>query len=143
MRRHLLAILVALGQTALAPYTVEGDAIPLPLGGAAGDAARGRAIARDGRKGLCTLCHAGLGGSPEGDLGPDLSGVGARLTAGQIRLRLVDGRALNPGTLMPSYYRVTGAERVGAAWQDRPVLEADEIEDVIAYLLTLRPDAAR
>ncbi|GJD59095.1 sulfur oxidation c-type cytochrome SoxX [Methylobacterium dankookense] len=143
MRPHLLAILVALGQTALAPYRIEGDAIPLPLGGAAGDPARGRAIARDPRKGLCTLCHAGLGGAPEGDLGPDLAQVGARLDAGQLRLRLVDGRALNPGTLMPSYYRAEGAERVGAAWADRPILEADEIEDVIAFLLTLRPEAPR
>ncbi|MGV7034268.1 sulfur oxidation c-type cytochrome SoxX [Methylobacterium symbioticum] len=143
MRPHLLAILVALGQTALAPYRIEGDAIPSALGGAAGDPDRGRAIALDPRKGLCTLCHAGLGAGPAGDLGPDLSGVGARLAAGQLRLRLVDGRALNPGTLMPSYYRAAGAERVGAAWVDRPVLDADEIEDVIAFLLTLRPEAPR
>ena len=142
MRRRLPVLLLALGQTAMAPYAIEGDAIPLPLGGATGDAGRGRTIALDTRRGLCTLCHAGLG-APAGDLGPDLAGVGARLSAGQMRLRLVDGRALNPGTLMPSYYRAEGAERVGAAWAGRPVLEADEIEDVIAYLLTLRPEAAR
>jgi L-cysteine S-thiosulfotransferase len=141
--RRLPVLLLALAQTAMAPYRIEGDAIPLPLTGAAGDPGRGRAIALDARRGLCTLCHAGLGGGPAGDLGPDLAGVGGRLTAGRIRLRLVDGRALNPDTLMPSYHRVAGAERVGAAWADRPVLEADEIEDVIAYLLTLRADAAR
>lgn len=137
MRRGL-AVLLALTQTALAPVTIMGDAIPLPLDGRTGDAGRGRTIATDTRKGLCPLCHTGLGGSaPAGDLGPDLSDVGARLSEGQLRLRLVDGRVLNPATLMPSYYRTDGT-RVAAAWRGRPVLEAGEIEDVIAYLLTLK-----
>ncbi|QRE75685.1 sulfur oxidation c-type cytochrome SoxX [Methylobacterium aquaticum] len=131
-------MLVALTQTALAPVAIVGDAIPLPLDGRTGDAARGRSIATDTRKGLCPLCHTGLGGAgPAGDLGPDLSEVGARLSEGQLRLRLVDGRVLNPATLMPSYYR-TGGIRVAGAWRDRPVLEAGEIEDVIAYLVTLK-----
>ncbi|KMO37713.1 hypothetical protein VQ02_12855 [Methylobacterium variabile] len=138
MRRRA-ATLVALTQAALAPVHVVGDAIPLPLDGRTGDADRGRAVALDTRKGLCPLCHTGLGGSaPAGDLGPDLADVGARLSAAQLRLRLVDGRALNPATLMPSYYRIDGTERVGGAWRDRPVLEAGEIEDVIAYLVTLK-----
>ncbi|WP_048436850.1 sulfur oxidation c-type cytochrome SoxX, partial [Methylobacterium platani] len=125
------------GPAPLAPVAIVGDAIPQPLDGRTGDAARGRAVAVDSRKGLCPLCHTGLGGTaPAGDLGPDLSEVGARLSAGRLRLRLVDGRALNPETLMPSYYRTDGA-RVASAWRGRPVLEAGEIEDVIAYLLTL------
>ncbi|GJD64853.1 hypothetical protein MPEAHAMD_5038 [Methylobacterium frigidaeris] len=137
MRRDIAALL-ALTQTALAPVGIVGDAIPRPLDGRTGDAARGRAIATDTRKGLCPLCHTGLGGrAPAGDLGPDLADVGARLSEGQLRLRLVDGRALNPGTLMPSYYRTDGT-RVASAWRGRPVLEAGEIEDVIAYLLTLK-----
>lgn len=131
-------MLLALSQTALAPVGLVGDAIPLPLDGRTGDADRGRAIATDTRKGLCPLCHTGLGGSaPAGDLGPDLGDVGGRLSAGQLRLRLVDGRVLNPATLMPSYYRTDGA-RVAEAWRGRPVLEAGEIEDVIAYLVTLK-----
>lgn len=145
MRRGL-AVLLALTPTAQAetpvPVTIVGDAIPDPLGGRTGDAGRGRAIATDARKGLCTLCHAGLGGTaPAGDLGPDLSDVGTRLSPGRLRLRLVDGRALNPATLMPSYYR-TDDTRVGHAWRGRPVLEAGEIEDVIAYLVTLKGGAA-
>jgi L-cysteine S-thiosulfotransferase len=135
-------VLLALAQTALAPVHIVGDAIPLPLDGRTGDAARGRAVATDTRKGLCPLCHTGLGGpGPAGDLGPDLADAGARLSAGQLRLRLVDGRALNPATLMPSYYRADGI-RVAGAWRDRPVLEAGEIEDVIAYLVTLKGGAA-
>lgn len=131
-------MLLALSQTALAPVTIVGDAIPLPLDGRTGDAGRGRAIATDTRKGLCPLCHTGLGGgAPAGDLGPDLSDVGARLSEGRLRLRLVDGRVLNPATLMPSYYRTDGT-RVASAWRGRPVLETGEIEDVIAYLVTLK-----
>ncbi len=136
-------MLLALTQTALAettpaPVTLVGDAIPLPLDGRTGDAGRGRAIAIDTRKGLCPLCHTGLGGTaPAGDLGPDLADVGARLSVGRMRLRLVDGRALNPATVMPSYYRIDGT-RVAGAWRGRPVLEAGEIEDVIAYLVTLK-----
>ncbi|WP_018263078.1 sulfur oxidation c-type cytochrome SoxX [Methylobacterium sp. WSM2598] len=131
-----LALLPALAAAAVP--AIEGDAIPAPLTGTAGDPARGRAIAIDPRRGLCTLCHAGLGGRPEGDVGPNLAGIGARLSPGQIRLRLVDGRVLNPDTIMPSYLRVEGLERVAPAWRGRPVLEAQEIEDVIAYLATLR-----
>ncbi|AWN50203.1 sulfur oxidation c-type cytochrome SoxX [Methylobacterium terrae] len=129
-------------QTPPSPVTIVGDAIPDPLDGRTGDAERGRAIATDTRKGLCPLCHTGLGGTaPSGDLGPDLADVGARLSAGRLRLRLVDGRVLNPASLMPSYYRTDGT-RVASAWRGRPVLEAGEIEDVIAYLVTLKGGAA-
>lgn len=124
----------------LVPTTVVGDAIPESLTGAAGDAARGRAIVVDRTRGLCLLCHAGP--FPEeqfqGNLGPNLAGVGGRLSSGQLRLRLVDGRALNPETIMPSYYSLAGLARVGRAWQGRPILSAAEIEDVVAFLATLR-----
>lgn len=124
----------------LSPFAIVGDAIPAPLTGEPGDPARGRAIVVDRRAGLCLLCHAGP--FPEerfqGTLAPDLGGAGARWSAGQLRLRLVDGRRLNPDSIMPSYYRTQGLSRVGAAWRDRPVLTAQEIEDVVAFLATLR-----
>ena len=71
-------------------------------------------------------------------MGPSLAGVGLRLSEGQLRLRLVDAAAVNPETIMPSFYRVTGLTRVARAYEDRPVLEADQIEDVVAFLATLR-----
>jgi sulfur-oxidizing protein SoxX len=119
---------------------VVGDAIPSPLTGAPGDPARGRAIVADRQRGLCLLCHAGP--FPEerfqGNLGPDLAGAESRWSEGQLRLRLVDGRRLNPDTIMPSYYRLDGLARVGPAWRGRPVLTAEEVEDVVAFLATLR-----
>ena len=80
----------------------------------------------------------GIGKRVMGDLGPPLSGVGARLSAGQLRLRIVDTQRLNPQTIMPSYYRIDGLNQVGAAWRGKPVLTAQEVEDTVAYLLTLR-----
>jgi L-cysteine S-thiosulfotransferase len=124
----------------LLPFAIVGDAIPAPLTAGPGDPARGRAIVADRTRGLCLLCHAGP--FPEerfqGNLAPDLAGVGGRLSPGQLRLRLVDGRTLNPDTIMPSYYSLAGLARVGRAWQGRPILSAAEIEDVVAFLATLR-----
>lgn len=134
-----LAVGCALQATdGLVAYRVEGDAIPTPLA-APGDATRGREIAF-GREANCLLCHATPDADrrPVGNLGPPLAGVGARLTEGQLRLRVVDSRRLNPETIMPSYYRVTGLERVGAPWRGKPILSAQQVEDVVAYLLTLR-----
>lgn len=123
---------------AIAPYRVEADAIPEPLA-APGDAARGREVIT-GRDGNCLLCHAvpDAGKRHMGDLGPSLAGVGSRLSAGQIRLRIVDAMRLNPDTIMPSYYRVDGLNQVAEAWRGKPVLSAQQIEDAIAYLQTLR-----
>lgn len=119
---------------------VRGDAIPASLTGRPGDPERGREIVGDRRRGLCLLCHTGP--FPDihlqGELAPDLRGAGARLTEGQLRLRIVDMKALNPLSVMPAYYRTDGLHRVGPAWRGRPVLSAEEIEDVVAYLSTLR-----
>ena len=124
------------GGAALAPYTVEGDRIEASLTGHPGDPARGRAVMLDMHGSTCLLCHAGP--FPEqpfqGTIGPSLAGVGDRLSEGQIRLRLVDASALNPDTVMPSFYSTAGLTRVAPAFAGRPVLEAGQIEDIVAFL---------
>jgi sulfur-oxidizing protein SoxX len=124
----------------LRPFTVVGDAIPEPLTGARGDAARGRAIVANRQVGLCLLCHSGP--FPEerlqGTIAPDLKGAGARWSEGQLRLRIVDATRLNPDTIMPPYYRIEGLQRVARSFRDKPVLTAEQIEDVVAWLTTLR-----
>jgi sulfur-oxidizing protein SoxX len=149
--RHGLAAAAAAGLLASGPVLalpaagvadprVVGDAIPEPLQGLQGDPVRGRALVTDRRAGLCLLCHQGP--FPEertpGNLSTDLTGTGSRWTAGQLRLRVVDARRLNPGSLMPAFHRTEGLHRVGAAWQGRPILDAQQVEDVVAFLVTLR-----
>jgi sulfur-oxidizing protein SoxX len=127
-------------------YETQGDSAPAPLSGLKGDAARGRAIVVDRQKGLCLLCHSGP--FPEqrfqGDIAPSLEGAGARWSEGQLRLRMIDATRLNPATSMPSYHRTEGLARVAPAFRDKPILDAQEIEDVVAFLTTLRePTAAQ
>ncbi len=124
----------------VAAYRVVGDTIPAALTSIPGDAARGRAIVTNKQLGLCLLCHTGpFAEEPfQGNLAPDLAGVGSRLSEGQLRLRLVDGRRVNPQSVMPAYHRTDGLERVGPAWQGKPLLAAQQVEDVVAFLRTLR-----
>jgi sulfur-oxidizing protein SoxX len=123
----------------LRPYAVTGDGIADSLTGAAGDAARGRALVLD-RSSTCILCHSGPFAEAkfQGDLAPSLAGAGSRWSVSQLRLRLVDASRFNPQTIMPSYYRVDGLERVGPAWRSKPILSAEQIEDIVAFLANLR-----
>ena len=124
----------------LPPYEIVGDAIPAPLTATPGDAARGRAIVVNRRVGLCLLCHSGP--FPEeklqGNLAPDLAGAGSRSSPGQLRLRLVDASRLNADTIMPAYYRIDGFDRVAPTFRGKPIFSAQQIEDVVAFLATLR-----
>lgn len=124
---------------ALRPYAIEGDAIPASLTGAPGDAVRGRALVID-RSSTCILCHSGPFAEVkfQGDLAPSLAGTGSRWSEAQLRLRLVDASRLNAATIMPSYYRIDDLDRVGTAWRGNPILSAEQIEDILAYLVTLR-----
>jgi sulfur-oxidizing protein SoxX len=130
----------ALADAALRPYMIVGDAIPASLTGSGGDPVRGREIVVNRQVGLCLLCHSGP--FPEqkfqGTMAPDLKGAGARSSEGQLRLRIVDASRIKPDTIMPPYYRADGLERVAPSFQGKPILTAEQIEDVIAFLLTLR-----
>jgi L-cysteine S-thiosulfotransferase len=124
----------------IVPYTVEGDRIVQPLAGARGDAQRGRAIVASRQAGLCLLCHSAP--IPEerfqGDLAPPLAGVGARYSEAQLRLRVVDPRRVNPASFMPAFHSAANPSRVGMQWAGKPILSAQQVEDVVAWLATLR-----
>jgi L-cysteine S-thiosulfotransferase len=123
----------------LQAFKVVDDGILEPLGGLPGDPARGRKLVASRQPGLCLLCHSGP--FPEepfqGNLAPDLSGTGARWSVAQLRLRLVDSRRVHPDSIMPAYHRTDGLTNVGAAWKGQPILSAQQIEDVVAFLATL------
>ena len=135
-----MMVVSASADESLKPYTVVDDAIVAPLTGTKGSPTRGRAIVGSRQVGLCLLCHPGP--FPEermqGTIGPDLGGAGTRWSEGQLRLRVVDARRLNPETVMPPFYRTDGLERVPAAWRGKPLLTAEQIEDVVAFLATLK-----
>jgi len=141
-----LAMMVAAGAAHAADpavgvaVSVVGDGIPQPLAASAGDAGRGLRllVARDPAN--CVLCHAIPDAAVRfaGDVGPPLAGVGARFTIPQLRLRVADNLRVSPATIMPSYYRNDGLARVASAYRGKPILSATEVEDVVAYLATLR-----
>jgi L-cysteine S-thiosulfotransferase len=123
----------------------SGDATRAMTGDAArgamlGDAARGAAVATSRTQGLCVLCHAlpGVNAAHAGTLGPDLAGVAARLSADELRQRLVAPERFNAQTVMPSYARQEGFDRAAASRRGQPLLDAQQIEDVVAWLQTLR-----
>ena len=124
----------------LVGVALANDAIPESLTGSKGDPARGRAIVANRQVGLCLLCHSGP--FPEerfqGNLAPDLRGAGTRWSEGQLRLRVVDSGRINPATIMPAYHRTDGLVRVAPAWRGKTILSAEQIEDVVAFLMTLR-----
>ena len=141
-RASLVVALVAatLSPSFAAGYTVVGDAIADSLTGTRGDPGRGRLIIVNRQAGLCLLCHSGP--FPEerfqGTIGPDLNGVAARLSEGQIRLRIADPSRVNADSVMPAYFRIDGLTRVTPSLRGKPILSAEQIEDVISFLATLK-----
>lgn len=116
-------------------------AIPDPLCGLAGDIQRGREIVTDSNRGNCLACHQLPidGVEAYGTIGPPLTGIAARLPVPMIRLRVVDSRDINPMSIMPGYYRDPRLiNRPGEKYRGRTFLSAQQVEDVIAYLATLK-----
>jgi sulfur-oxidizing protein SoxX len=119
---------------------VDGESIPQSLTGSPGDAAKGRETAINRKKGNCLACH--VMPIPEqpfhGLLGPDLTGVADRFTEGELRLRVVDPKVVNEDTIMPAFYKNAGLHRVLKKFKDKSILSAEDVEDIVAYLLTLK-----
>ena len=145
MKATIAAALAVLLAACAAPsgrsdeYEVRGDSIPNPLTATPGDASRGRLVVI-GREGNCVLCHTipGTGERFMGNVGPPLTGVGARLTPGQMRLRIADPTRVNRAAAMPAYYRVDGLTAVASDFAGKPILTAQQVEDAVAFLQTLR-----
>ena len=119
---------------------IDGQSVPASLTGKPGDPVKGREVAIHRQKGNCLACHT-LPAPDQpyhGEVGPDLNGVASRLSEGEIRLRIVNPKYANPATIMPAFYRTEGLHRVAKNFQGKPMLTAEEVEDVVAYLMTLK-----
>lgn len=129
----------ALGEGVVAYRVVDGFSIPEPLTAAPGDPERGRAVAINRRQGNCLSCHVmPIAEQPfHGEVGPSLYGVANRYDAAELRLRVVDAKVVNPDSFMPAFYRTEGLHDVSEAFRDKPILDAQQVEDVVAYLMTL------
>jgi sulfur-oxidizing protein SoxX len=116
------------------------ESLPRPPGVAPGDPDRGRELVADRQRGLCLLCHSAPVGDArqQGNLAPPLAGVGTRLDEAELRLRIHDSRRVNPESLMPAYGVVDAAPRVAQAWRGKTIFSAQQIEDVVAWLVTLK-----
>ncbi|MEO1188101.1 MAG: sulfur oxidation c-type cytochrome SoxX [Pseudomonadota bacterium] len=150
MTRRWLAVLFALSAcgsdpAALLPAdSIIGDTIPTSLTGTPGNAVRGELVFSDRDQGHCVLCHVveGLQTPFQGNVGPDLTDIGSRLSDAQLRLRIVDYQIVRPGTLMPSYYRKHDLYQVQKDYDGTPILTAQQVEDLVSYLSQLEQDDA-
>jgi L-cysteine S-thiosulfotransferase len=155
MKLRLLPLFVAcffgsqIGATQTTPLQVVADGIPQPLTAAAASAERGKSIVSDRRVGMCLLCHSApfandpVKDQPQGNIATNLAGSGSRWSEAQLRLRIVDSRRLDANSVMPSYHIVPDEathrqQRIGATWKNKPILDAQQIEDVVAFLRTLK-----
>jgi L-cysteine S-thiosulfotransferase len=105
-----------------------------------GDALKGRAIVSNRQVGLCLLCHSAP--IPEerfqGNIGPPLAGVGARWNIDELRQRVAYSRSINPQSVMPNYLQIENLNRIAPTQQGKSILSAQQVEDVVAFLATLK-----
>lgn len=137
----LLVTAIGLSFTAVAePVVFDGDAVRVPLSATPGDPERGRQVVIQREQGHCILCHAVPDASIRfyGNVGPSLAGVGSRLTPAELRGRIVDPTRHDPASSMPAYFRTEGLNRVAAAYAGRTALTAQQVEDAVAWLSSLR-----
>jgi L-cysteine S-thiosulfotransferase len=143
----LALTLAALAVSTSPSYAQPTDIIARPLTDAVGDVERGKRIVADRRVGLCLLCHQGpdelkmldsMKDQPQGNISTNLTGAGSRWTAAQLRMRIVDSKRVNPDSVMPSYFKTDGLTRVGEPWKGQTIFTAQQVEDVVAYLVSLK-----
>ena len=128
------------GKAPLVKYKiVDEDSIPESLTGKPGDPEKGKKWSINTRLGHCIACHVMPVNQPYmGEVAPSLVGVGSRYSAGQLRMLIVNPKVVNEDTAMPAFYRVKGLHRVTKRFVNKTMLSAQQVEDIVAYLLTLK-----
>lgn len=119
---------------------VDDNTIPKPLTSTPGDPAKGLNAIINRKKGNCLACHVApkVDQPYQGKIGPEFAGVADRWSEAEIRMIVVNAKANNPDTIMPGFHRVEGLNRVLKNFKGKPILTAQEVEDIVAYLVTLK-----
>ena len=120
---------------------IVGDGIPASLTGAPGDPEAGKKVLINRKQGNCLACHvvSALSDQPfHGEVGPPLDGAGDRWEEAQLRLIVADSKRVFEGTIMPAFHRTDGLSRVAKKFKGKTILSAAQVEDVVAYLKTLK-----
>ena len=121
----------------------EDGEVMASLTGVAGDPVAGRKLSISRKQGNCLACHVNDDASSEsfhGEVGPELNGVGSRWDTAQLRGIIVNSKNTFEGTIMPSFYRVKNGARTLKKFEGKTILSAQQVEDVVAYLLTLKEE---
>lgn len=132
---------LAFAQAEQVKYEIVDDGIPASLTGSPGDPAKGKDVAINRKLGNCLACHAisDISEQPfHGEVGPTLDGVAGRYSEAQLRLLMVDSKKVFEGTIMPAFYKAEGFYRVRKDFDGKSILTAEQVEDVVAYLMTLK-----
>lgn len=132
---------VVFAETAPSDVKFEEGEVAMSLTGVAGDPAKGRDVAMNRKLGNCLACHMNedmADQSFHGEVGPPLDGAADRWTEAQLRGIVTNSKMMFEDTIMPSFYRVAGFNRTLDKFEGKTILDAQQVEDVVAYLLTLK-----
>ena len=143
----IIGVTAAFATMATAQTTAPDDvafddygSVAMSLTGVAGDAANGRKLFANRKLGNCLACHQNddlLEQSFHGEVGPSLNGVGDRWNEEELRGIIANAKNTFDGTIMPAFYRTSGFSRNMTKFEGKSILSAQDVEDVLAYLLTL------
>jgi sulfur-oxidizing protein SoxX len=125
----------------LVKYEVVDYGVATSLTGKSGDAAKGVKAFTNRKQGNCLACHqvTALSAQPfHGEIGPPLDGVAERYNEAQLRMQVINAKVINPDTIMPAFYRADGLHMVSKKFKGKPILTAEQVEDIVAYLKTLK-----
>jgi sulfur-oxidizing protein SoxX len=129
----------------VAPNAVkyEDGAVLVSLTGVVGDAVAGRDVFKARKLGNCLACHVNVDMPEEsfhGEVGPEIAGAGSRWSEGELRGIVTNSKMVFEDTIMPAFYRDSGFTRPLAKFEGKTILTAQQIEDVVAYLQTLKDE---
>ena len=151
----LLRSFIAVSATLISTSVIAGDISPTDvsfgeygeisgsLTGVAGDPVAGKKVSTNRKLGNCLACHVNDDASAQsfhGEVGPELNGAGSRWSEEELRGIVVNSKNTFEGTIMPAFYSTQNGVRTLKKFVGKTILSAQQVEDVVAYILTLKEE---